>query len=142
VARPARRWRVTTVPRATCFKPAALPFRVLEEVALTVEEAEAIRLRAAGLGGAVKKEARRMATRVYFLIRSAAECDHGRDAEWIRDLEAMAEVQRVERVLGEYDLLATVAGAAPALQVAHKILANACVEQLAVRHSPTDRRPG
>ncbi len=139
MAGPARRRRVSTVARVTYFKPAGLPLRVLEEVALTIEEAEVSRLKAAGPGGAVKKEARRMATRVYFLIRSAAECDHGRDAEWIRDLEAMAEVRRVERVLGEFDLLATVEGAAPALEVAHKILANACVEHLAVRRSPTDR---
>jgi len=43
--RPIKWRRVAFVPNATYFKPAGIPMRVLEEVCLTVEEAEAIRLK-------------------------------------------------------------------------------------------------
>ena len=40
------KWRcVTRVPSVTYFKPAGQPLRALAEVALTVEEVEAIRLK-------------------------------------------------------------------------------------------------
>jgi predicted DNA-binding protein (UPF0251 family) len=40
------KWRcVTQVPPVTYFKPAGQPLRALEEVALTVEEVEALRLK-------------------------------------------------------------------------------------------------
>ena len=45
MARPVKWRRVGFVPQATYFKPAGVPLRALEEVALTVEEAEAIRLK-------------------------------------------------------------------------------------------------
>jgi predicted DNA-binding protein (UPF0251 family) len=45
MARPIK-WRlVGLIPQVTYFKPAGVPLRTLEEVALTVEEAEAIRLK-------------------------------------------------------------------------------------------------
>jgi len=45
VARPFKCRRVAFVPGVTFFKPAGIPLRALEEVQLTVEEAEAIRLK-------------------------------------------------------------------------------------------------
>jgi len=40
------KWRcVNFIPKVTYFKPAGIPYRVLEEVRLSVEEAEAIRLK-------------------------------------------------------------------------------------------------
>jgi len=43
--RPPRCRRVSFVPDATFFKPAGIPMRMLEEVTLSVDEAEAIRLK-------------------------------------------------------------------------------------------------
>ena len=43
--RPTKCRRVAFVPQATYFKPAGIPLRVLDEVRLSVEEAEAIRLK-------------------------------------------------------------------------------------------------
>ena len=43
--RPVKWRRVYSVPGVTYFKPAGIPLRVLNEVCLTVEEAEAIRLK-------------------------------------------------------------------------------------------------
>ena len=43
--RPIKWRRVAAIPQATYFKPAGVPLRTLEDVALTVEEAEAIRLK-------------------------------------------------------------------------------------------------
>ena len=43
--RPPKCRRVAFLPGATYFKPAGIPLRVLEEVRLSVEEAEAIRLK-------------------------------------------------------------------------------------------------
>ncbi len=54
------KWRcVASIPEVTYFKPAGIPYRVLEEVRLSVEEAEAIRLK--DLEGLEQEEcARRM----------------------------------------------------------------------------------
>ena len=43
--RPPKCRRVDFIPEVTYFKPAGIPLRALEEVRLTVEEAEAIRLK-------------------------------------------------------------------------------------------------
>ena len=43
--RPPKCRRVAFLPNATYFKPAGIPLRALEEVQLSVEEAEAIRLK-------------------------------------------------------------------------------------------------
>jgi predicted DNA-binding protein (UPF0251 family) len=43
--RPPRCRRVSFVPEATFFKPAGVPMRILEEVSLSVDEAEALRLK-------------------------------------------------------------------------------------------------
>lgn len=43
--RPIKWRRVAFIPEATYFKPAGIPMRVLEEVRLSVEEAEAVRLK-------------------------------------------------------------------------------------------------
>lgn len=43
--RPTKWRRVTFLPQVTYFKPAGLPLRTLEDVALSVEEAEAVRLK-------------------------------------------------------------------------------------------------
>jgi predicted DNA-binding protein (UPF0251 family) len=43
--RPPKCRRVAFLPEATYFKPAGIPLRVLDEVRLSVEEAEAIRLK-------------------------------------------------------------------------------------------------
>jgi predicted DNA-binding protein (UPF0251 family) len=43
--RPPKSRRVAFLPEATYFKPAGIPLRVLDEVTLSVEEAEAIRLK-------------------------------------------------------------------------------------------------
>jgi predicted DNA-binding protein (UPF0251 family) len=45
MARPIKWRRVGLIPPVTYFKPAGVPMRHLEEVALSVEEAEAIRLK-------------------------------------------------------------------------------------------------
>lgn len=45
MARPFKCRRVAFVPGVTFFKPAGIPLRALEEIRLTVEEAEAIRLK-------------------------------------------------------------------------------------------------
>jgi predicted DNA-binding protein (UPF0251 family) len=43
--RPPKCRRVAFLPEATYFKPAGIPLRLLDEVRLSVEEAEAIRLK-------------------------------------------------------------------------------------------------
>ena len=43
--RPPKCRRVAFLPQATHFKPAGIPLRVLQEVRLSVEEAEAVRLK-------------------------------------------------------------------------------------------------
>jgi len=43
--RPVKWRRVAFVPDVTYFKPAGIPMRILDEIRLTVEEAEAIRLK-------------------------------------------------------------------------------------------------
>ncbi|MFC2010345.1 DUF134 domain-containing protein [Chloroflexota bacterium] len=43
--RPMKCRRVAFLPQATYFKPAGIPMRVLDEVRMSVEEAEAIRLK-------------------------------------------------------------------------------------------------
>ena len=43
--RPPKCRRVAFLPQATYFKPAGIALRVLDEVQLSVEEAEAIRLK-------------------------------------------------------------------------------------------------
>ena len=43
--RPTKMRRVDFFPEVSYFKPAGIPMRILEEVALSVEEAEAIRLK-------------------------------------------------------------------------------------------------
>ncbi len=43
--RPPKRRRVAFLPSVTYFKPAGIPLRTLEEVQLSVEEAEAVRLK-------------------------------------------------------------------------------------------------
>jgi predicted DNA-binding protein (UPF0251 family) len=45
MARPFKCKRVSFVPGVTFFKPAGIPLRALEEVQLTVEEVEAVRLK-------------------------------------------------------------------------------------------------
>ena len=45
MGRPPRLRRVGFVPQVTYFKPAGVPLRILEEVHLSVEEAEAVRLK-------------------------------------------------------------------------------------------------
>jgi len=45
MSRPPKCRRVAFLPEATYFKPAGIPLRVLEEVIVSVEEAEAIRLK-------------------------------------------------------------------------------------------------
>ena len=45
MARPTKWRRVAAIPEVTYFKPAGIPLRALEEVGLTVEELEAIRLK-------------------------------------------------------------------------------------------------
>jgi len=45
MSRPPKCRRVAFLPEVTYFKPAGIPLRVLEEVVVSVEEAEAIRLK-------------------------------------------------------------------------------------------------
>ena len=45
MARPQKIRRVAYLPEVTFFKPAGVPMRLLEQVALTVEEVEALRLK-------------------------------------------------------------------------------------------------
>jgi predicted DNA-binding protein (UPF0251 family) len=54
MSRPPKCRRVAFLPEATYFKPAGIPLRVLNEVRLSVEEAEAIRLK--DLEGLEQKE--------------------------------------------------------------------------------------
>lgn len=71
-----------------------------------------------------------MATKAYFLIRTAAEAAHNGHGAWMRELEAMPEVRCVECVSGEYDLLATVEAPITAALVAHKIMENGWVKHV------------
>lgn len=43
--RPQKTRRVNSIPGATHFKPAGIPLRVMEEVIVSIEEAEAVRLK-------------------------------------------------------------------------------------------------
>ena len=43
--RPIKWRRVAFIPEATYFKPAGIPMRILQEVSLSVEEAESVRLK-------------------------------------------------------------------------------------------------
>jgi len=43
--RPIKRRRVAFLPELSYFKPAGIPMRILEEITISVEEAEAIRLK-------------------------------------------------------------------------------------------------
>jgi uncharacterized protein len=43
--RPPKCRRVASIPGITCFKPAGIPLRLLQEVCLSIDEAEAIRLK-------------------------------------------------------------------------------------------------
>ena len=43
--RPPKCRRVAFIPEVTYFKPAGIPLRVIEEVHVSIEEAEAIRLK-------------------------------------------------------------------------------------------------
>ena len=45
MTRPLKRRRVAFLPQATYFKPAGVPLRLLDEVILSIEEVEAIRLK-------------------------------------------------------------------------------------------------
>jgi predicted DNA-binding protein (UPF0251 family) len=45
MSRPSKCRRVAFLPQATYFKPSGVPLRILDEVILSVEEAEAIRLK-------------------------------------------------------------------------------------------------
>jgi len=45
MSRPPKCRRVAFLPNVTYFKPAGIPLRALEEVRLSVEEAEAVRLK-------------------------------------------------------------------------------------------------
>jgi len=45
MARPIKCRRVDSFPEAVFFKPAGIPLRVLEEVSLSIEEVEAVRLK-------------------------------------------------------------------------------------------------
>jgi predicted DNA-binding protein (UPF0251 family) len=45
MGRPPKWRRVSFIPQVTYFKPAGIPLRMLEEVRLSIEEAEAIRLK-------------------------------------------------------------------------------------------------
>jgi len=45
MSRPTKWRRVASIPEVNYFKPAGIPLRILEEVNLSVEEAEAIRLK-------------------------------------------------------------------------------------------------
>jgi predicted DNA-binding protein (UPF0251 family) len=45
MSRPPKSRRVAFLPNATYFKPAGIPMRVLDEIRISVEEAEAIRLK-------------------------------------------------------------------------------------------------
>jgi predicted DNA-binding protein (UPF0251 family) len=45
MSRPPKSRRVAYIPEVTYFKPAGIPLRVLEEVRLSIEEAEALRLK-------------------------------------------------------------------------------------------------
>jgi len=43
--RPTKWRRVAFIPQVNYFKPAGIPLRILEEISLSIEEAEAIRLK-------------------------------------------------------------------------------------------------
>ena len=45
MSRPPKCRRVAFIPEVTYFKPAGIPLRTLDEVSLSVEEVEAIRLK-------------------------------------------------------------------------------------------------
>ncbi len=77
-----------------------------------------------------------MGARAYFFVKFTVEADRSRDAEWVRGLEAIPEVERVHRVVGRYDLLISVQASKSALLVADRIRANRSVECLAICFSP------
>jgi hypothetical protein len=73
-----------------------------------------------------------VATKAYFLIRVAREASQDGLADWVKQLEAMPEVQYVAPVTGLYDLVAMVEAPITAVLVAHKILENGWVKHLHV----------
>jgi len=75
-----------------------------------------------------------MATRAYFMINVVEKfCQNGyRDI--LRDLEAIPEVQSVERVTGACDLLVKVEAPIRMIFVANKLLAKEWVKRLHVLH--------
>ena len=75
-----------------------------------------------------------MATMAYFMINVAEKfCQNGyRDI--LRDLEAIPEVQSVERVTGACDLLVKVEAPIRMIFVANKLLAKEWVKRLHVLH--------
>ena len=75
-----------------------------------------------------------MATRAYFMVNVAEKfCQNGyRDI--LRDLEAIPEVQSIERVTGACDLLVKVEAPIRMIFVANKLLAKEWVKHLHVLH--------
>lgn len=75
-----------------------------------------------------------MATRAYFMIDVAEKFSRNGYQNILRDLEAIPEVESVERVTGASDLLVKVEAPIRMIFVANKILAKEWVERLHVLH--------
>ena len=75
-----------------------------------------------------------MATRAYFMINVAEEFSKNGYQGILKDLEAIPEVESVERVTGASDLLVKVEAPIRMIFVANKILAKEWVKRLHVLH--------
>ena len=71
-----------------------------------------------------------MATKAYFMIKTAAEAGKEGYEEALKGLEAIPEVESIEPVSGDYDLVARVYVPKRLVPVANKILENGGVKRL------------
>ncbi len=73
-----------------------------------------------------------MATKAYFVISVAEEFYQNRYQDVLRDLEAVPEVESIERISGTCDLLVKVEAPTRVVFVADKILVKAWVQRVRV----------
>jgi hypothetical protein len=79
-----------------------------------------------------RKEAKRMATRGYFMITVKEEFYRNYYPNVLRDLKAVPEVDSIQRTSGTYNLLVKVTAPMRVIFVANKILPNKWVEQFCI----------
>jgi hypothetical protein len=78
------------------------------------------------------EEAKRMATRGYFMITVKEEFYRNYYQDVLRDLKAVPEVDSIQRISGTHNLLVKVTAPMRLIFVANKILPNKWVEQFCI----------